>query len=250
MQYIIFDIETIPDIDLIRKIENSKEDDETVLNNFKEKNIKKFGHDFFKIIYQRIISIGALVLSVDRNFNIQPVTKLCIFGTDEKKIIHEFLFFQSVQEHCLVSYNGSKFDLPVIAARGTKHNLDMSFLNSKNKWDSYFYSEKIHIDLCEKFRFLNPSSSLYELCMLFDIIAKPDGISGKDVYSLFKENKIEDINNYVLEDVGSTYLLFLKYMNSFIYHIDFDILSVYNQYKLMIPTNKIERNLEDTTCVE
>lgn len=236
----VFDIETVPDIELVRQyyeLDSSLSEVEVCQHAFSAQK-EKSGSEFLPIYWHRVVSIASVICdeygkfikvgnfgkknaeSTETKSNADSSTFAHL--ADEKAILSDFLRFINSKEPRLVSFNGRGFDLPTIMLRAMKYNLSAfgyfeseNASKTKNKWENYRarYSEKWHTDLLEclgnfgSVRNLN----LDNVCKMLGIVGKYE-VSGGDVYSLYYDKKdIEKIDFYCQSDVLNTYWLYLKY---------------------------------------
>lgn len=110
------------------------------------------------------------------------------------------------ETEALVGHNLKGFDLPFLAKRYLYHDLPVPKtlrVAGKKPW------ELVHIDTMELMKFGGGMSmSLLSACFLLGLGDPKQSIQGSDVYSLFKQNKIDQIAKYVESDVKFTDLLF------------------------------------------
>lgn len=236
----VFDIETVPDIELVRQyyeLDSSLSEVEICQHAFSAQK-EKSGSEFLPIYWHRVVSIASVICdeygkfikvgnfgkksaeSTETKSNADSSTFAHL--ADERAILSDFLRFINSKEPRLVSFNGRGFDLPTIMLRAMKYNLSAfgyfeseNASKTKNKWENYRarYSEKWHTDLLEclgnfgSVRNLN----LDNVCKMLGIVGKYE-VSGGDVYSLYYDKKdIEKIDFYCQSDVLNTYWLYLKY---------------------------------------
>lgn len=236
----VFDIETVPDIELVRQyyeLDSSLSEIEICQHAFSTQK-EKSGSEFLPIYWHRVVSIASVICdeygkfikvgnfgkksaeSTETKSNADSSTFTHL--ADERAILSDFLRFINSKEPRLVSFNGRGFDLPTIMLRAMKYNLSAfgyfeseNASKTKNKWENYRarYSEKWHTDLLEclgnfgSVRNLN----LDNVCKMLGIVGKYE-VSGGDVYSLYYDKKdIEKIDFYCQSDVLNTYWLYLKY---------------------------------------
>lgn len=205
---IVFDIETTPDRELIKAIHNKTVDE------YKLECKEKVGHDFLKIIYHKIISIGVTILN-KQDYTIEH-TRSTTVGVmknnthfKEEDLITRFDGLLGKTGHdTIVSYNGKAFDIPVIMRRSMKYKIPLIHLNySPNQYKSYThkFNDDMHLDLV----YITPERlSLQESCMMCGFSAKKNGIDGSVVDSLSPE----DVDKYVKIDCLSTTKLLYHYL--------------------------------------
>ena len=221
--YLVFDLETIPDGDLIRKTS----DDETA-----EKYLK--GEKFPPFIYHIPITLGILIADGKRVY----LYKVYHF---KKPKPHELvgIFFKNLRRAqllcgknssglrerngnllsfpILVSHNGSRFDLPVLTAHALKHleKLDGEareglklFLREKNYEDhrAAKYTKKYTDFAVDLYDYL--PTGLKKLAIFFGF-KETFEVDGSKVASLYDEGKHGLIAEYCAEDV----LITLKVLN-------------------------------------
>lgn len=225
----VFDIETVPDIELIKKDlpESDHLSDIEISQIAMENQKEKTGSDFLPIYLHKIVSISSVIADDYGHFiKVGNFDKSSI-EIDEKKIIEEFLNFLNKSQPKLVSFNGRGFDLPVIMLRAMRYNLNaLAYYEqdnpkyNKNKWENYRqrFSEKFHTDLLDSLGSFGMIRSLKldNICSMLNIPGKYD-MSGDQVYKIFydnsleQKNKIEKIQEYCQSDTLNTYWLYLKY---------------------------------------
>ncbi len=217
IHYLIFDIETRVDKDLVKEIydpENSLTMDQAY-DTARDQILERSGQqsDFFPIPFH--IPIAISTLQADENYHIRS---LGCFGADrfsEAELVAKFWqIFEGTQT--LVTFNGRGFDLPVLETRALKHGLSLpryfSLGESRNTYRGSRYSDAYHIDLCD---FLSNFGAAYRRSSL-NVLARLIGLPGKytiageDVEYLFRQGRLKEINQYCMTDVLQTYVLFLR----------------------------------------
>lgn len=213
----VFDCETIPDFDLIRKVFKFEGTNEEVANKTYDEQTKKTGSSFLPVIFHKVVAISAVIADDFGMF----LKVNSIDGENEEQLLNSFLNFIDKKNPKLVSFNGRGFDLPMLMCRAMKYNLscpayfevENKELN-KSKWENYKtrYSDRFHIDLMDSISDFGAIRGLKldELCVMLNMPGKYD-VHGDQVLELFLENKIEKIKEYCESDVLNTYWLYLKY---------------------------------------
>ncbi len=216
MNILVFDIETIPDIELGRKIYGLDSlDDADTLQAMKKLNIQKSGNDFFPLFMHRIVAIS-LVLKTNSNLNIWSLGNV---DCNEQELLQRF--FDGIERYTptIISWNGTNFDLPVIHYRALKYGISGSryWETGKHdpnfKWNNYLnrYHER-HTDIMDSLAGFSPRAitSLENTALLINLPGKM-GIDGSKVYDMYNQGNIQDIRDYCEIDVLNTYLIFLKF---------------------------------------
>ncbi|MBA2649887.1 MAG: 3'-5' exonuclease [Legionella sp.] len=213
---LVFDIETIPDVEGGRKLYNleglSEEDTAQALFALRR---MKTGNDFLPHYLQKICAIS-LVLSKDDQIK---VWSLGDEASDEKELIQRF--FAGIDKYMptLVSWNGSGFDLPVLHYRALVHGISAPTYwevgeNHQNfRWNNYLSRFHYrHIDLMDLIAgYQNKAfAPLDDISSLLGFPGKM-GMDGSKVWQAYFEGKIKDIRDYCETDVLNTFCVFLRF---------------------------------------
>jgi hypothetical protein len=213
----VFDIETIPDAELIRKTFHINGDDIEVSAVAMDEQEQSSGSSFLPLPYHKIVAISAVIAD---DFGVFKKVS-SIEGTDEKAMIQNFLGFLDKHNPKLISFNGRSFDMPLLMIRAMKYNLTCSAYFEvenrdlgKSKWDNYRYryTDRFHVDLMDHISEFGATRGL-KLDVLCSMIGAPGkyDVHGDQVFELYYENEIEKIKEYCESDVLNTYWLFLQY---------------------------------------
>lgn len=201
MSYLIFDIETIPDL-MVWKPEDAP-----------RKRGAKAGDQPFAPLYAHIpVAIGFALLSDELELQQMGVVGTTTFGADEVKLITAFHSFADQVQPVLVTYNGRGFDMPVLSLRSFRHGIAQGWYSPAHRKK---YSEERHVDLMEQ---LTEYGVVPFAGFKLDTVAKLIGLPGKIgfdgsmVAAAFATGKAKEIENYCMEDVAQTTLIFLRYM--------------------------------------
>jgi 3'-5' exonuclease len=214
MHYLIVDIETRVDKELVKKIYDP-EDALTLDQAYdaaRDKLLQRNGSDFFPIPFHIPIAIASLQAADDYR-----ILSLGCVGADRFSEPELVCRFWQMFENCrtLVTFNGRGFDLPVLETRAMKHCLPLPRYFGTGHPANYRgsrYADALHLDLCD---YLSNFGAVYRRGSL-DVLAKLIGLPGKysiageDVEYLFRQGRQKEINQYCVTDVLQTYLLFLR----------------------------------------
>ncbi len=216
-RYLIFDIETRVDKELVKSIYDP-DNSLTVEQAYDKARDELLAHsnqqsDFFPIPYH--VPIAIATLQADEKYQIRA---LGCFGADrfaEPEIMSRFWqMFESCQT--LITFNGRGFDLPVLETRALKYGLSLPRYFAAGQSGSTYrgnrYHDAYHMDLCD---FLSNFGAAYRKGSL-DVLSKLMGLPGKytiageDVEYLYRQGRLKEINQYCITDVLQTFLLFLR----------------------------------------
>ncbi|MBR8463431.1 3'-5' exonuclease [Campylobacter sp. faydin G-24] len=213
----VFDCETIPDAELVRKIYGFNGDDKTVSLQAFSAQKEVSGSEFLPIMFHKVVAISAVMADEYGKF----LRVSTMEGDSEREIIAKFLKFINDYNPRLVSFNGRGFDLPMIMVRAMRYNLSVpAYFESenrelnKNKWENYRsrYSSRFHLDLLDHISDFGAVRGLKldTLCASLNLPGKYD-VHGDQVLELYYANELIKINEYCESDVLNTYWLFLKF---------------------------------------
>jgi 3'-5' exonuclease len=214
---LVFDIETIPDVDGLRKVWDlgAGVSDAGVVDLASQRRRQSTGSDFLPHYVQRVVAISCVLRSNDG----VRVWSLGSRDDGEREIVQRF--FDGIEKYTpqLVSWNGGGFDLPVLHYRALFHGVsaccywDVGDNDREFKFNNYlarFHTR--HIDLMDMLAgYQNRAwAPLDEIAQLAGLPGKL-GMDGSQVYDAWKRGEVEAIRNYCETDVANTYLLFQRF---------------------------------------
>ena len=216
MSVLVFDIETIPDVEAGRKLYElgGLSDYDTAQALFALRRAK-VGNDFLPHYLQKICAIS-VVLSHGSQVK---VWSLGDEHSDEKELISRF--YAGIDKHTptLVSWNGSGFDLPVLHYRSLIHDISAPTYwetgeNQQNfRWNNYLSRFHYrHMDLMDLIAgYQNRAfAPLDDIATMLGFPGKM-GMSGAKVWEQFQEGQIKNIRDYCETDVLKTYCVYLRF---------------------------------------
>ena len=216
MHCLVFDIETIPDLDFGRRyLELGDLDDKDVAQVMFSRRRQQSGSEFLPLHQHCVVAISVLLRSRDE-------LKLWTLGdidSNEKEIVERFYDGLDRFTPDLVSWNGSGFDLPVLHYRALRHGIsaprywEMGDDDKSFKWNNYlgrFHWR--HLDLMDvlagyQYRAV---AKLDEIAVLLGLPGKL-GMSGARVWERYAAGRVDEIRNYCETDVLNTYLVYLHF---------------------------------------
>lgn len=216
MSTLVFDIETVPDVELGRRLFDGEGlDDASVarIMFFKQQQARQT--DFLPLPQHRIVTISMLLRSRDG---------LHIFSLSEEELAeHEIVrrFFDGIDRYSpeLVSWNGSGFDLPVLHYRALRHGVTAARYWEIGDTDREFrYNNYLgrfhwrHLDLMDVLSGyqVGGRASLEQVALLCGLPGKL-GMSGDQVWDYYQRAELPAIREYCETDVLNTYLLYLRF---------------------------------------
>ena len=214
---LVFDIETIPDVDGLRKLYelDAKVSDTDVAEMAFQMRRQKIGTDFIQHHLQKVVAISC-VLREGETFKVWSLGGI---EDDEASIIQRF--FDGIDKYTpqIVSWNGSGFDLPVLHYRGLIHGVqcarywDMGEDDKDFKWNNYIsrYHSR-HIDLMDLLALYGgrANAPLDDLAKLIGFPGKL-GMDGSKVWEAYQQGKLNEIRNYCETDVVNTWLVYARF---------------------------------------
>jgi predicted PolB exonuclease-like 3'-5' exonuclease len=222
--FVVFDLETVPDLAIARRLLHldATVPDETVRAAIAKKYARldqEPGDVFLKALLHRVVCIGAVFAERDHDgpFHVRSLGARHIGDKDEARLIADFMA-SLPQDHTgkgpvLVSFNGGGFDLPVLRYRALALHIPIPAIFRNGGRDYWYRFGWDHIDLCDMLSGFGASArpSLNEMAALLDIPAKPDGLDGSKVEAYTSAGRLDEIGNYCLSDVITTFRLLLRF---------------------------------------
>ncbi|HET9843141.1 MAG TPA: 3'-5' exonuclease [Gammaproteobacteria bacterium] len=215
MSIFVFDIETIPDTQLGRRLLNIEANDRETADAMLLLQRQTQGSDFPKHHLHRIVAISC----VFRHRDSLKIWSLGEETSDEKTLIERFFSGITKFIPTLVSWNGTGFDLPVLHYRALMHAIPSSVywetgdFDSNFRWNNYLnrYHTR-HIDLMDTLSAFQPRAfaPLHEMALALGLPGKM-GMDGREVWNAYQAGEIQRIRNYCEIDVINTYLIFLRF---------------------------------------
>jgi 3'-5' exonuclease len=216
MQTLVFDIETVPDTELGRRLYGISDlPDKQVADIMYAKRRQETGGEFLPHEQHRVVAISVALRERDH----LKVWSLGGLEATEKEIIDRF--YDGLERYTpdLVSWNGSGFDMPVLHYRSLLHGVtaarywetgdhDQSF-----RWNNYLSRfHWRHLDLMDILSgFQNRGrASLQSVATLLGFPGKI-GMSGADVWDAYQRGELAAIRRYCEADVLNTYLIYLRF---------------------------------------
>ena len=213
---LVFDIETIPDVDAGRRVFGLDGlADRDVGNALFTLRRQESGSDFLRHHLHRIVAISAVLRTSDK----VQCWSLGDADSCEKDLLERF--FKGIERYSpnLVSWNGGGFDLPVIHYRALLHGVasprywDTGEDDRDFKWNNYLsrYHTR-HLDLMDYLAMFSgrANAPLDQIASLLGFPGKM-GMAGDKVWDTWLAGDIHAIRDYCETDVLNTWLVYLRF---------------------------------------
>jgi 3'-5' exonuclease len=214
---LVFDIETVPDVDTGRKLLGLDGlDDAAVAQAMAAQRQQLRGNDFQPPHLHRIVAISIVLLQ-------KGELRVMSLGSEqdgEAELVRQFFRGVDKYQPVLVSWNGSGFDLPVLQYRALKHGItaatywDTGQNDREFRFDNYIsrYHWR-HTDLMDVLSIFQARASapLHEIAVMLGLPGKL-GMDGSQVAGAYAAGKLAEIRAYCETDVLNTYLIYLRFL--------------------------------------
>ncbi len=217
VSYLVFDIETIGDGDLIRRVRYPEEDlsSAEAIRRFQAELLEQTGRDVLPPTFTLPISVA--VAKVTSNFQLIDLTVLDASHFRSEQITQRFWQgWTHYDRPCFVTFNGRGYDLPVMELAAFRYGVSLpAWFNVESRsWEQARnrYNITSHIDLCDLFSNFGAVRMNGGLNLMANLIDKPGktGVDGSQVQQMYFDGQLEEINDYCRCDVLDTYFVFLR----------------------------------------
>ena len=216
MNCLVFDIETVPDVALGRRLYglDGLPDAEVAKAMFALRR-QSSGGEFLPLEQHRVIAISCVLRSREQ----LKVWSLGDVSSPEAELIERF--FDGIERYSpdLVSWNGCGFDLPVLIYRALLAGVQAPRYWETGEADQTFrfnnYLNRYHwrhLDLMDVLSGFQARGrvSLANIACLLGLPGKL-GFSGAQVWDAYQEGNLLGIRRYCETDVLNTYLVYLRF---------------------------------------
>lgn len=251
MNTLVFDIETVPDVVLGRKVLGLPQylDDFEVAEAMFLQREAKTGHRFLPHHFQKVVAISVVVDTPDW----VKVWTLGGLEASEKEIIERF--FLGLQKYLpvLVSWNGGGFDLPVLHYRSLKLGVssptywETGEFETGFKWNNYLnrfhYRHTDLMDVLSGYQ-SRAVAPLDEIALMLGLPGKM-GLKGDQVWPKYLDGDIKGIRDYCETDVLNTYLVYLKFQMIRGHITDLQYANQVERLRIYLETEKEQAHLQE-----
>jgi len=216
MNTLVFDIETVPDVALGRRLYSLEGlSDAQVAKAMFALRRQDTGGEFLPLEQHRVVAISCLLRSADG----LRLWSLGDHSAPEGELVQRF--FDGIEKFSpdLVSWNGSGFDLPVLTYRGLLAGVQARrFWETGDQDQAFRYNNYLsryhwrHTDLMDVLSGFQPRGrvSLKNMALLLGLPGKL-GFDGSQVWDAWQAGGIAAIRNYCETDVLNTWLIYLRF---------------------------------------
>ncbi len=216
MNRLVFDIETVPDVELGRRLHNLQDlPDAQVAKAMFALRRQRSGNEFLPCEQQRIVAISCALRSGDA----LTVWSLGDESSSEAELVQRF--FDGIEKYSpdLISWNGSGFDVPVLTYRALRAGVRAPRFWETGEEDAGFrynnYLSRYHwrhtdlMDVLSGYQ-ARRSTSLSSMANLLGLPGKL-GFDGSQVWQAWLDGNLAGIRRYCETDVLNTWLVWLRF---------------------------------------
>lgn len=204
MNILVYDLETVPDLDAVARVHRLDPADTAAVR-------AALGKGFPRPIFHRIVALGALAAEqVAGVWRVRALTAGHAGERDEAALIADFAGEVARTRPRLVSFNGARFDFPVLRYRALIAGVPAPGLNAR-PYDRRYGPDAL--DLCDTLSGFDTRAmiGLDALCRVMKIPGKPEGLDGSGVEALARAGRFAEIAAYCKADLLATYRVFLAH---------------------------------------
>ena len=216
IRYLVFDIETVPDGELISRVRYPGQafEPKQAIEKYQQELLEKKGSDFIPYTYHLPVSV--VIGKVNNNYELEDLVALDEQEGRPHLITRHFWKGWEKYEATLVTFNGRGFDIPVMELGAFRYGISLkkwfqlnarSFEQPRNR-----FNLRCHFDLQEVLTNHGASRMYGGLNLIANLIGKPGkmDVAGDMVLQLYHEGNLQRINDYCRCDVLDTYFVFLR----------------------------------------
>jgi len=213
---LVFDIETVPDVELGRRLYGlGGLTDDAVAKAMFARQRAATGHEFLPHLQQRVVAIACALRTREQ----LTLWSLGDPDSGEPELLRRF--FDGIDKYSpeLISWNGGGFDLPVLHYRALRAGIQAPRYWETGDEDTAFrYNNYLsryhwrHLDLMDVLSGFQPRAraGLADVAALLGFPGKL-GFSGEHVWDAFLAGELTRIRRYCETDVLNTYLIYLRF---------------------------------------
>jgi predicted PolB exonuclease-like 3'-5' exonuclease len=215
--YLIFDVESIADGELVSRIRYPGEDHapEKAIEKYCSERLEETGTEFIPYTFHIPIAIAIIKITVD--FKIIDIVTLDAPQYRPHVITKHFWDgWRKYDRPTFVTFNGRTFDIPLMELAAYRYGIGIpewfnlrakSYEQRRNR-----YNLDAHFDLQDVYTNFSTTRLNGGLNLMANLLGLPGkmGIQGHMVQALYNEGQLAQINDYCRCDVLDTYFIFLR----------------------------------------
>lgn len=215
--YLVFDIESIADGELISKVRYPDQnlDSAKAISTFAAERSQQYGTEFIPYTYHIPVSVAVVKVGVD----LKLIDIVALDAPEYRPHIitrHFWEGWRAYKKPTLVSFNGRTFDVPLMELSAFRYGVsvpewfnlnDRTYEQNRNR-----YNQSAHFDLQDVLTNFGTTRLSGGLNLVANLIGRPGkmGVAGHMVQNLYDNGELEKINDYCRCDVLDTYFVFLR----------------------------------------
>ena len=217
VKYLIFDIETVGDGDLIQKVRYPYENltPREAVTKYRRQLMEETGKDILPGTF--VLPVSVAIAKVAADYRLTEITVLDAPAFRPQEIVRRFWQgWQHYDRPTLVTFNGRGYDMPIMELAAYRFGISVpawfnvdskSIEQSRNR-----YNHEAHLDLQDLLSNFGAFRVSGGLNLLASLINKPgkSGVDGSQVQDMYWNGQVEQINDYCRCDVLDTYFVFLR----------------------------------------
>ncbi len=215
--YLVFDVESIADGDLIAAIRfpHEKCSAEQAIRRYRDELLEQSGSDFIPYTFQ--IPTSIVVGKITADFRLVDLVAL-----DEPQFRPHIMTqqfwkgWEAYKQPTLVTFNGRGFDLPLLELAAFRYGLSLpgwiAAEGPNYTHPRYRYNTLSHLDLHDLLTNFGAARFNGGLNLAATMLGKPGKmeVQGHMVQDLYDAGQLDTINDYCRYDVLDTYFVFLR----------------------------------------
>jgi predicted PolB exonuclease-like 3'-5' exonuclease len=212
MPFAVFDVETRVDKHLLNQVyfDGQGLTDSEAFERYREDLKRRRDNDFLPITLHLPISIA--IGNVGDDYILRAVETLGVGDYSEEKLVREFWARAERFTGTMVTFNGRRFDIPVLELAALRHAIAAPVHFSDDGLARNRYARARHFDLFDYLTNFGAISLAGGMDLLLKMIGMPGktGMDGSMVQEYFEAGRLDEIHRYCRNDVVQTYFLFLR----------------------------------------
>ncbi|MEM8912370.1 MAG: 3'-5' exonuclease [Planctomycetota bacterium] len=217
VSYLVFDVESVADGDLISKVRYPEDElsAEEAVSRYQAERLEQTGSTF--IPHTFMVPIAVVIAKVDSAFRLLDIVSLDEPNYRPHVITkHFWQGWEAYQEPQWVTFNGRSFDIPLMELSAFRFGIPIPrwFKGSGYQSPRNRFSTHAHLDLQELLTNFGAARFNGGLNLAAQMLGKPGkaGLRGDQFQAYYQAGDLKAISDYCRCDVLDTYFVFLRSM--------------------------------------